>query len=254
MHRADPVHRRVRGDHHAPAMLDTGSQVDIITRDAAENLGFDIQESTLEIVGVGSARSQRALGRIEFSILLPDHKQYKVTCDVLNQVVGDLCIGRMPPKFLDKFDGYDLADPNFHKAKKIDVLLGVIHFPHLVLNYWEQIDNMWLLHTVFGWAVTGQPNKTVAKKCTRRVQFSGPIAYSVARVNLPGVTRLANGKKDRYKLDRAAIARRRLQSTMELAEKDCQSTTWVGRWGAVCWRDSPTQASSLLKCTQGDRR
>ena len=77
------------------AMLHTGSQVEIITADAAEKLGFDIQESTLEIVGVGSTRSQRALGRIDFSILLPDHKQYEVTCDVLNQVVGDLCFGRM---------------------------------------------------------------------------------------------------------------------------------------------------------------
>ena len=162
------------------AMLDTGSQVDIITADAAEKLGFDVQKSTLEIVGVGSARSQRALGRVDFSILLPDQKQYKVSCDVLNQVVGDLCIGRMPPKFLDKFKGYDLADPNFYRAKKIDVLLGMVHFPHLVLKDREQVDSMWLLHTVFGWAVTGQPTKTVRRKCPRRVQMSGPVTYSAS--------------------------------------------------------------------------
>ena len=93
-------------------------------------------------------RAQRTIGFSELKILLPGGKQYSIRCDVLDQVVGDLATTRLPASFLDKFKGFDLADPHFHTASHIDVLIGVVHFPYLVLPERERIEDLWLLNSL----------------------------------------------------------------------------------------------------------
>ena len=159
------------------AMLDTGSQVDIITSTAAERLGLTLKPSNISIKGVGLGRSQRTVGAVDLTVLLPGDKQHTIQCDVLDQVVGELLTTRLPANFMDRFKGYELADPNFHTAKHIDVLIGMVHYPHLVLHERAQVDNLWLMHTVFGWAVTGRPSKYQAKKREPVVLSAAPTTF-----------------------------------------------------------------------------
>ena len=138
------------------AMLDTGSQVNVISADAAEKLQLPLQASDISIRGVGAGRPHRTSGRVEISIPIDGRENYKLSCDVLDKVVAELCTTRLPRRFLEKFDGYALADPTFHTASNIDVLVGMSNYNDLILPDRVAIDNLWLQHTLFGWAVTGR--------------------------------------------------------------------------------------------------
>ena len=147
------------GISHLRAMLDTGSQVNVVSAEAVERLGLQISKSTVSIAGVGGTRPQRTGGCVRLDVMLPGDSKMRLHCDVLQRVVGDLCTARIPKNFLAKFEGYTLADPLFHSAKNIDLLIGMANYNDLILKDRVQVDNLWLQHTVFGWAVTGKPGK-----------------------------------------------------------------------------------------------
>ena len=147
------------GITHLRAMLDTGSQVNVVSADAVERLGLNVSKSTVSIAGVGGTRPQRTEGCVKLDVVLPGDSKLRLDCDVLHRVVGDLCTARIPKNFFAKFEGYTLADPLFHSAKHIDLLIGMANYHDLILKDRVPVDNMWLQHTVFGWAVTGKPGK-----------------------------------------------------------------------------------------------
>ena len=163
---------------HLRAMLDTGSQISPITRSAAEQLGLDLTTSTVTVRGIGSVRPQSTYGQVDLTAMTPGNRKYILSCDVLEQVVGNMCTARFSANFMDKFSGYELADPTFHVATHIDVLVGMVHYPDLVLPDRLQVDNMWLLKTLFGWAVTGRPSKSQSSPTTADVVASGPLISS----------------------------------------------------------------------------
>ena len=154
-----PVVNACGGTTTLRAMLDTGSQVDIITKAAADKLGWELAGQQLSIRGVGGGAPKNTYGTINCPILLPGGKRYELSCHVIDNLIGDLATIRLPPSFLKKFDGYTLADPQFHTASQVDVLIGIAHYFDFVLEERIQIDDMWLVHTVMGWAVTGKPLK-----------------------------------------------------------------------------------------------
>ena len=141
------------------AMLDTGSQCNVITERIAKKLGWPIAKTTTTIQGVGSAPVQGTLGTIGFPVLLPDKSKYKVTAHVMEHAIGHLRTARFPPDFLKQFDGYPLADPEFHTADSVDMLIGIGNYHDFILKERVRKDQMWLQHTVFGWAVSGKPTK-----------------------------------------------------------------------------------------------
>ena len=98
---------------------------------------------------------RRTSGRVEITIPIEGRGDYSLSCDVLDKVVAELRTTRLPKKFLDKFDGYELADPTFHTATTIDILIAMADYNDLILPDRVPIDDMWLQHTLFGWAVTG---------------------------------------------------------------------------------------------------
>ena len=151
------------------AMLDTGSQVEMISKNAADRLGWDIYGLPVSIRGIGGGELQRTHGQMDFTIMRPGGGKYKLTCHVLDKLVGDLSTTRLPASFMEKFQDYVLADPDFHTASHIDVLIGMGCYNDFVLPEREQIDCLWLLHTVLGWAVTGRPVKSKPKHPTPSV-------------------------------------------------------------------------------------
>ena len=138
------------------AMLDTGSQVEIISKSAAEKLVWDITGKPVSIRGVGGGKLKTTLWELQFPIMLPGGQRYTLTCHVVDDLVGELSTTRLPKSFLDQFEGYPLADPTFHTATRVDLIIGMAHYHAFVLKEKIQVDNMWLIHTVMAWAVTGK--------------------------------------------------------------------------------------------------
>ena len=189
-----PVINKQGGITTLRAMLDTGSQVEMISKEAADKLGWDIAGDTVSIRGVGGGSLKDSHGQVTFPILFPAGRKYKLTCHVMDDLVGELPVAKMPKSFLDKFSGYTLADPDFHKASKIDVLIGISFYNDFVLTERVQVDNMWLIHTVLGWAVTGRPSKQIVSKGTQSVFTAGFVA---TLTSIDGKLELAHDT-DRY--------------------------------------------------------
>ena len=155
-----PILNAYGGTTMLRAMLDTGSQVDIISKSAADKLGWEVAEhKKVSIRGVGSGVPRNTHGVTTVQILLPGGKKYKLTCHVIDGLMGELATIRLPPSVLKKFDGYTLADPHFYSASQVDIIIGMAHYHDFVLTERVPIDHMWLVHTVMGWAVTGKLNK-----------------------------------------------------------------------------------------------
>ncbi|XP_030759614.1 uncharacterized protein LOC115885014 [Sitophilus oryzae] len=101
--------------HIARALLDSGSQNSFITTSFAKRLNLDLSHIDIKVCGLNQADTE-------------------VSCLVVPQIAGTL------PNFPDDYNPLQipghlqLADPDFCKAEKIDILLGAgaDHFWHLI--------------------------------------------------------------------------------------------------------------------------
>ncbi|XP_050064654.1 uncharacterized protein LOC114132631 [Aphis gossypii] len=146
--------------HQCRAILDSGSQVNFVSRKYANLLQLTCKRSSLPKSGIGDnrlrARSCSEL-KIEsrtsaFSIM--------ISCYVLPNIVGELASCPEPT------DGWGipgfvfpcLADPDFHHPQGIDLLIGggsffdVLGTRKIPLN----IGSVTLYESNFGWLVTGE--------------------------------------------------------------------------------------------------
>ena len=152
------------------AMLDTGSQVELISASAAAKIGHDVKPTGLQIQGVGGGKVSAIKGQISFIILIPGGR-VRMTCYVLPEVVGLLPTTQLPAGILRRFDGYTLADPKFQEERPVDLLIGMGYFNTFVLDERVQFDSMYLQNTLFGWAVTGRP--TTRRRSSKTLGVSG---------------------------------------------------------------------------------
>ena len=143
-------------------LFDTGSQVDLISERAAMELGHDLHDEPIALHGVGGVCTAR--GRLTVPVVLPGGQLSPITCHVMPQVVGKFQRTALPASFLKQFDGYNLADPNFLREDRIDMLVGVGNFHQFVRCDVVQMGSIYLQRTLFGWAVTGKPQQPAGQQ------------------------------------------------------------------------------------------
>ena len=150
------------------AMLNDGSQVEMISKTSADRQGWDIYGQSVSIRGIGGGE-QRTHGQTDFIIMLQGGVKYKLTCHLLHELVGELSTTTLPASFMKTFQNYTFADSKYHTASHIDVLIGMSFYNDFVLIERTKLDHLWLLHTVLGWAVTVHPVKGKARHPTPSV-------------------------------------------------------------------------------------
>ncbi|XP_062538785.1 uncharacterized protein LOC134207078 [Armigeres subalbatus] len=151
--------------HKARALLDSGSQANLISERLCQTLKLPRKGSNIPVSGVGSARIQ-INGSVSATIgsLVTE---YTISVDflVLKKVTDDqpsttIPIGgwNLPPNMV-------LADPGFNKRAPVDLLLGLEYFyEFLLLNGGRvQVQRVreglpLFVNTVFGWIVAGKTN------------------------------------------------------------------------------------------------
>jgi len=144
--------------HHARALLDSGSQVNLVTEDLAQKLRIKRKESYLPLTTVNET-SSAVKHSIHFTC------QSRVTdfkfCSefwVVRSVSSYQPDRNLPYQQWNIPANLELADPYFFKAQKVDLLIGAEEFFNLICVGQIKISpNLPVMQkTVLGWIVTGK--------------------------------------------------------------------------------------------------
>ncbi|XP_062708370.1 uncharacterized protein LOC134288239 isoform X1 [Aedes albopictus] len=143
--------------HPCRVLLDSGSQVNLVTQSVADKLGLKLNSSNVTMFGVNSTKTQSSnSGTVHLSSRYRDFHA-KVKCLVTDKVTSDLPSSVLNISALELPAGVHLADPNFFHPSKVDMLLGNEWFLKLLLPGEITFDDKLpvLRETQFGWVVGG---------------------------------------------------------------------------------------------------
>ena len=119
--------RDARGDfHEVRALLDNCSQLTLITEDCVQRLGLKKHNSSTSVTGVGAVNAGGSKGVVNFILSSRVDETFHLNVEglVLTKITSD------QPNFTIADNGWShikdlpLADPEFRRSARIDVLLG----------------------------------------------------------------------------------------------------------------------------------
>jgi len=141
-------------------LLDSGSQVNFISRKLSNKLQLTTKEAMLPITGIGSSQVRaRSCVEVRLKSRVTSFS-LQISCYILPVIVNSLPAVATPvngwqiPDSLSK----DLADPGFAEAGSIDLLIGGGSFFELLEHERVQLEteSLYLQGSKFGWIVTGE--------------------------------------------------------------------------------------------------
>ena len=142
------------------AVLDSGSQINFISKSLSILLQLPGRKSSLPVYGIGANQVQAA-SCIDLGIQSRT-SDYKVdlTCYVLPSIASDLSACPTPEEGwkIPEEVSSQLADPDFYKRRPVDLLIGGgIFFDILGVERRSfNLETLWLQDSQFGWIVTGE--------------------------------------------------------------------------------------------------
>lgn len=149
--------------HPCRVLLDSGSQANLITRSTAEALGLQQIPSSIMVTGVNNTTSQ--VSRSTMVEVRSQHSKFRanVQCLITDAVTSELPTSRVTVKTWKIPAGVCLADPEFFKPGRIDMLLGNQWFLRLLLpGEYSMADDLPVLReTQLGWVVGGTCSDTL---------------------------------------------------------------------------------------------
>ncbi|XP_055623180.1 uncharacterized protein LOC129766628 [Toxorhynchites rutilus septentrionalis] len=170
--------------HPARALLDNGSQSNIISERLCQLLRLERNKINIPVFGVGEAFSN--IKHSVWTTIRSRKCNFEIGLDflVMPRITIDLPV---VSTFTDNWcasSNLFLADPTFNKTGAIDILLGAEHFFTFVNSGTriEQAPNLILIDSVFGWIVTGRnhsPLKSHPVAC--HLTLSDPLHKALER-------------------------------------------------------------------------
>nr|XP_043069443.1 uncharacterized protein LOC122322106 [Drosophila bipectinata] len=157
----------------ARALIDHGSEGTLITESLVQTLGLSRTPISAEITGIGDSSHNRCRHSTNFvlsSISGSQFTSFVSTAFILRTLTGHLPKSDVDPRSFQHLKGLQLADPNFARSGRIDVLVGVDLIPQLMLpeirrgTHEEPIAQ----NTLLGWIVFGPVRKSMTHSITVR--------------------------------------------------------------------------------------
>ena len=113
--------------HKIRALIDHGSQINLITDKLANKLQLYRKPSVMLINGVGKSKSNSARGivSVKISSCVDSTWESSLDCYVLNAITEDKPSQEFNADALSQFKNLKLADETFHKPGPVDMLLGI---------------------------------------------------------------------------------------------------------------------------------
>lgn len=140
------------------AILDSGSQVNLITEGLVHRLGLPARATSISINGIGTNRT-KVQHRVNINLQSRLNKfSTHLEAFVLPQIISPQ---PAQPFTIDKWSipsNVVLADPTFNRPEKIDILLGAEFYHQLLtIGQIKLADDLPLLqNTTLGWIVSGK--------------------------------------------------------------------------------------------------
>ncbi|XP_075162846.1 uncharacterized protein LOC142235479 [Haematobia irritans] len=140
------------------AILDSGSQVNLITERLVARLGLPSRSTTMSISGIGRNKT-KVQHRVNISLQsISNNFSMRLEAFVLPQIITPQLAQFI---HIDKWlipNNVTLADPTFNRPGKIDILLGAEYYHQLLAIGQIQLgDNLPILqNTIHGWIASGK--------------------------------------------------------------------------------------------------
>lgn len=145
-------------------LLDTGSQKSFISRECVSRLGLTVNDSSISVSCLGTFNTV-CNGAVDlvFTSHFKSDIRVSTSAFVMEKVTDNIPYVSLPAMICDNFSDLKLADPSFYKSQKIDILLGVNVFLHLVTGEIVKRDpNLpFALNSRLGWIISGTTNLEV---------------------------------------------------------------------------------------------
>ena len=150
-----------RGVIKARALLDTGSSASFVTECLAQSLQlrrFSQNARICGIAGIPHSDGKQAITQFLVSSVHHPGLRYNVNAFIVPQITGDqpICMISPDPNW-EHLNGLTLADPEYNKSGKIDILLGVGIFVEVIRHGRRSgpQNTPTALNTDFGWVLAG---------------------------------------------------------------------------------------------------
>ncbi|XP_062557298.1 uncharacterized protein LOC134222171 [Armigeres subalbatus] len=143
--------------HSCRVLLDSGSQVNFVTDEFASRIGSQRHRVSVPIRGINDVKTvANDKVVVKFRSRITDY-QAQVQCLVTPNVTGVIPASKVDTSSWNIPFGVQLADPEFYKPKKIDMLLGAELFFQLLRPGHIKLDDEFpdLHETTLGWVVAG---------------------------------------------------------------------------------------------------
>ncbi|XP_062541434.1 uncharacterized protein LOC134209466 [Armigeres subalbatus] len=171
-------------EHPARALLDNGSQSNIISERLCQLLRLKRNKISVPVFGVGESSS--SANHSVTTTIRSRHSDFEINLGflVMPRITIDLPVISSPTNDWHAPKNLPLADPSFHKTGAIDMLLGAEHFFSYVNpgGRIEMENGPILIESVFGWIVSGKkPNTRQFAPVVCHVSLSDPLHEALER-------------------------------------------------------------------------
>jgi len=144
-------------DVRCRALLDSGSQFCFITKNCVEKLKLVQFDTQIPICGLGEMSTQ-ARKKVDITLRSRINKfQANLSCLVINEITQALPANRIEANNVRVPKGIQLADPEFYKSTRVDLLVGAeIFFDLMCVGRIKGSDTQpaWQ-KTLLGWIASG---------------------------------------------------------------------------------------------------
>lgn len=138
-------------------LLDQGSQVSLITEDAAQRLRLQRRKVSAVVSGVGTLSGNcKGAVNVECQSIHSDYK-FNFEALVMKRLISNLPTASFSISNWDYLENLKLADPQFNMSGPIDLLLGADIYSELILNGVIRSDQRYPVaqQTKVGWILCG---------------------------------------------------------------------------------------------------
>ncbi|XP_058817306.1 uncharacterized protein LOC131680609 [Topomyia yanbarensis] len=149
--------------HLARALLDSGSQANIMSEDLCQLLKLQRTDKKVEISGIGRSRKQTSYKVVTTVSSRIQNFSLPMEFLVLGHVTDDQPSSSLPLSYWTPPSDMELADPQFYQSGPVDIVLGSQYFYeyHLLNGGRVQIRKFQntlpvFVNTVFGWVAAGE--------------------------------------------------------------------------------------------------
>ncbi|UYV75610.1 hypothetical protein LAZ67_13000736, partial [Cordylochernes scorpioides] len=141
------------------SLLDQGSQSSFIHRDVLQGLNIPVSKVDAQIYGINATKGEEVKDLAHFAIKPIGNQNWELPLQalVVNKMTGLLPSKDLRLPITEKFRDIQLADPQFTKSGRIDIILGADVYGLLLLPEIRRDDKTQLCaqNTKLGWIISG---------------------------------------------------------------------------------------------------